>query len=221
MSLKLVVFDWDGTLMDSTGAISLCIRRACQDLHLPDPGASIASYVIGLGLSDAISYAVPEATAEQVQQLVDLYRKHYQLLGHRLVLFDDTLSVIQELTQTGCLMAIATGKSRLGLNRAFEQTDLTGVFHASRCADECFPKPHPQMLHELLEELGVAPDQALMVGDTSHDIKMARSADVRCVGLTTGAHRFETLYQSNPEHIFSSLTAMMPWLRQQLELESM
>lgn len=219
MSLKLVIFDWDETLMDSTGAISLCIRRSCQELQLPDPGASVASYVIGLGLSDALSYVAPNATKEQAQQLGELYRKHYQLLGHRLVLFEDTISVIQELEAADCLLAVATNKSRFGLNQALAQTNLTGVFHASRCADECFPKPHPQMLHELMEALGVEPHHTLMIGDTTHDINMARSAGVKSIGLTTGAHSLEVLQQSNPDRIFSSLSSMMPWLRQQLELE--
>lgn len=214
MPVKLVVFDWDGTLMDSTGTISRCIRQSCIEAGLPDPGASIADYVIGLGLSDALRHAAPGATDAQVARLVDRYRHYYRLWGDELVLFDDVRPVIHELESAGYVLAVATGKSRLGLEQAFDQCGLGKHFASSRCADECNPKPHPQMLHELMDELGFPADQTVMVGDTTHDIRMAQSAGAWSVAVTTGAHPEPALQAQAPTQIFSCLTDMLPWIRQ-------
>lgn len=213
MPARLVVFDWDGTLMDSTGTISRCIRQSCQEAGLPDPGASIANYVIGLGLHDALRHAAPGATETQVAHLVDRYRHYYRIWGNELVLFDDVMPVIAELEQAGYLLAVATGKSRLGLSSAFDQTGLGKQFLTSRCADECHPKPHPQMLFEIMEELNVAPHETVMIGDTTHDIRMAQAAGALSVGVTTGAHPVTSLHEAQPSHVAASLSGMLPWLR--------
>ena len=204
MPFKLVVFDWDGTLMDSTGTISRCIRKASTEAGLPDPGPSIASYVIGLGLSDALRHAAPGATPEQIQRLVERYRHYYRIWGDELVLFDDAMACINELAKCPVGLAVATGKSRLGLNQAFDQTGLGKIFQDS--------KPHQQLLYELMEEFAVRPEETVMIGDTTHDIKMAHAAGVSAIGLTTGAHPVSTLKGADPHHIFPSLQAMMPWL---------
>lgn len=214
MPAKLVVFDWDGTLMDSTGTISLCIRKSCQDAGLPDPGSSIANYVIGLGLHDALRHAAPGASDTQVAQLVDRYRHYYKQWGQQLVLFDDARDVVRQLESDGYLLAVATGKTRLGLSTAFDQTGIGIHFQTSRCADECNPKPHPQMLHEIMEELGVSPSETIMVGDTTHDIRMAQAAGALSVGVTTGAHPADSLHASKPDHVVPCLADMLPWLRQ-------
>jgi phosphoglycolate phosphatase len=220
MPFKLVVFDWDGTLMDSTGTISRCIRKASTEAGLPDPGPSIASYVIGLGLSDALKHAAPGASPEQIQRLVERYRHYYRIWGDELVLFDDAMSTIHQLAKHPINLAVATGKSRLGLNQAFDQTGLGKIFQSSRCADECNSKPHPQMLFELMEEFSARPEETVMIGDTTHDIKMAHAAGVSAVGLTTGAHPVSTLQAFEPHHIFPSLQAMTPWLLTNLISES-
>lgn len=213
MPVKLVVFDWDGTLMDSTGTISRCIRQSCQEAGLPDPGASIANYVIGLGLHDALRHAAPGASETQVARLVDRYRHYYRMWGDDLVLFDDARPVITQLEQEGYLLAVATGKNRLGLATAFDRTGVGVHFLTSRCADECNPKPHPQMLHEIMDELGVTPEQTVMIGDTTHDINMAKAAGSLSIGVTTGAHPMDSLQRSQPDHIAPSLAAMLPWLK--------
>jgi phosphoglycolate phosphatase len=215
MPAKLVVFDWDGTLMDSTGTISRCIRKSCVEAGLLDPGASIADYVIGLGLSDALRHAAPGATDTQVAHLVDRYRHYYKMWGNELVLFDDVDHVIDHLHSAGYVLAVATGKSRLGLEQAFDQSGLGKRFASSRCADECNPKPHPQMLLELMDELGFQPNETVMVGDTTHDIRMAQSAGTWSIGVTTGAHPLDALQAQSPTQIFSCLTDMLPWLREQ------
>lgn len=213
MPARLVVFDWDGTLMDSTGTISLCIRKACEEAGLPDPGASIANYVIGLGLQDALRHAAPDASDKQVAQLVDRYRHYYRMWGDDLVLFEGARAIIEDLEQAGYLLAVATGKTRLGLATAFDRTGIGRHFHTSRCADECNPKPHPQMLHEIMDELGINPSETVMVGDTTHDINMAHAAGVFSVGVTTGAHPVDTLERARPHQLFESLTPLNNWLR--------
>ncbi|HNK03774.1 MAG TPA: HAD hydrolase-like protein, partial [Accumulibacter sp.] len=134
----LLVFDWDGTLLDSAGAIVRAIQAACRDLGLPVPPEERARHVIGLGLSDALQYALPDLPAERYPQLVDRYRHHYLAHDHELHLFDGVPELIGELAEAGFLLAVATGKSRLGLRRAFAHSGIGQCFHASRCADECF-----------------------------------------------------------------------------------
>ena len=212
MTFDLVVFDWDGTLMDSTATITQCLRLACQEAGLPDPGAKAASYVIGLGLVDALKHTAPDATEQQVRHLVDRYRHHYLTRDHELVLFDQAMELVAALQKKGALLAVATGKTRLGLNRAFEQTGIGQFFASSRCADECHSKPNPQMLFELMEEFGVNPSRTVMIGDTTHDLFMAQSAGVAGIGLTTGAHRLDLLKEASPMAHFDSLAELSPWL---------
>ena len=212
MAFKMVVFDWDGTLLDSTGAIAKTIRRACVEAGLADPGPEIASFVIGLGLADALRHAAPDATEEQVAKLVDGYRRHYLSNDHELNLFDGVVPLLKQLNEMNVLCTVATGKSRAGLDRAMAQTGTAEYFSASRCADECFSKPHPQMLHELIEEFAVQPTDVVMIGDTTHDLNMARAAKTHAVAVRSGAHSAEMLEQVPHLKAFLSIDEAAPWL---------
>lgn len=212
MAFKMVVFDWDGTLLDSTGAITKVIRKACLEADLPDPGQEIASYVIGLGLADALRHAAPSANEEQVARLVNSYRQHYLSNDHELSLFEGVVPLLQALNDLNVICTVATGKSRQGLNRAMQQSDTTRFFAASRCADECFSKPHPQMLQELIDEFALAPNDVVMIGDTTHDLNMARSANTHAVAVRSGAHSAELLAQVPHLRSFQSINEAAPWL---------
>ena len=210
---RLIVFDWDGTVVDSIFAIAEAIRRAAADLGLPVPTEQQARHVIGLGLGDALRLAVPGLPAEQAQNFVNRYRYHYLIAGGADRPFDGIGPMLTGLRDSGRVLAVATGKSRRGLERAFEQTGFGSLFIASRCGDEGHPKPHPWMLESLAEETGIAPSDMLMIGDTSHDIGMARSAGSRAIGVAYGAHDLRELERARPDWIVDSVTQ----LRQLLE----
>jgi len=208
----LVVFDWDGTLSDSTAAIARAIQDAAADLGLPVPDDATASHVIGLGLHDALARAVPTLAQERIPEYSARYRFHYLAREAELVLFPGARELIAELRAAGALLAIATGKSQRGLQRALASTALGSEFAATRCADQTHPKPHPAMLLELADELMVVPQRTLMVGDTSHDLQMAEAANAAAVGLTTGAHPYGQLAACQPLALFDSLTEFHRWL---------
>lgn len=209
---ELIVFDWDGTLMDSTAAIVRAMRAASRDLGLPEPTDLRARQVIGLGLVEALSVAVPELAPQRYEEMADRYRFHYLSQDEEIVLFGGVLALIERLAREGHLLAVATGKSRRGLERALDQTGLRPWFDASRCVDECFSKPHPQMLEELMAELGVAPERTLMIGDTSHDLRMARNAGVGALGVSYGAHSAAHLAEQGPLACLESVEALDAWL---------
>lgn len=208
----LIVFDWDGTLMDSAGAIVTAIMAACADLGLPLPSEARARHVIGLGLVDALSHAVPELAPPDYPRMVERYRHHYLSSDHELSLFPGTLEMIAGLADAGRLLAVATGKSRVGLDRALGHTGLGEFFHSSRCADECFSKPHPAMLEELTDELGVRRDRTLMIGDTTHDLQMARNAGVAGLGVAFGAHPKDALLAESALAIVDTPAELAQWL---------
>lgn len=208
----LVVFDWDGTLSDSTAAIAKAIQDAAADLGLPVPDDATASHVIGLGLHEALARAVPTLPAERIGEYSARYRFHYLAREAELVLFPGARELIAELRQAGALLAIATGKSQRGLQRALASAGLGAEFAATRCADQTHPKPHPAMLLELADELMVAPQRVLMVGDTTHDLQMAEAANAAAVGLTQGAHPYEQLAACRPLALFDTLLQLHQWL---------
>ncbi|MFK7963188.1 MAG: HAD-IA family hydrolase [Burkholderiaceae bacterium] len=191
--VELVVFDWDGTLMDSTGAIASAIRAAAVDLGLREPSQAEASAVIGLGLSDALHQCVPDLRADQIAAFTDRYRLHYMAVDPELQAFEGVEAMLTGLTASPVPAAVATGKSRSGLNRVLDAMAWRRHFISTRCADEGTPKPHPWMLNDLIEEIGVSPEKTLMIGDTTHDLGMARAAGVRAIGVTYGAHPHELL----------------------------
>jgi phosphoglycolate phosphatase len=208
----LVVFDWDGTLSDSTTAIVRAIQDAAADLGLPVPDEATASHVIGLGLHEALAHAVPALAPERIAQFSAHYRLHYLAREDELELFAGARPLIAELQGAGVLLGIATGKSQRGLQRALAAAGLGAEFAATRCADQTHPKPHPAMLLELTAELGVAPERTLMVGDTTHDLRMAAAAKAAAVGLTQGAHPYEQLAACRPLALFDSLQQLHRWL---------
>ncbi len=214
MTYKMVIFDWDGTLLDSTGAIAKSIRRACLDSGLPDPGEEVASYVIGLGLSQALARAAPQASQSQINLMIDSYRKHYLSKDHDLELFSGVLPLITTLNAMGTICTVATGKSRQGLNRAMSNSGTTPYFKGSRCADECRSKPDPQMILELMDEFNVDPVHVVMIGDTTHDLYMAQSAGVHALSVQSGAHPLKLLNQVPHLKTFLSINELAPWLIQ-------
>ncbi|TVO53301.1 HAD-IA family hydrolase [Denitromonas halophila] len=211
---ELIVFDWDGTLLDSAGAIVRAIQAASGDLGLPVPEDARARHVIGLGLDDALHYAVPELTKNRYPEMVARYRHHYLSRDQELVLFDGVASTIAYLAEQGWLLAVATGKSRVGLDRALVHSGLGAYFHATRCADECFSKPHPAMLQELMSELSVAPEQTLMIGDTTHDLQMAQNAGVDGLAVSFGAHDVDALASVPSVALLATPAELDQWLRQ-------
>jgi phosphoglycolate phosphatase len=209
---ELLVFDWDGTLMDSAPAIIASIQESCRDLGLPVPGRERASHVIGLGLKDALSYAVPELPVSDYGKLAERYRHHYLARDPDIELFPGMREMLAELKRLGYLLAVATGKSRAGLDRVLEATQLKSHFDASRCADETHSKPNPAMLQELMAELDVEPDGTLMIGDTGHDLQMAMNAGVPALAVSYGAHPKESLAAFNPLACIDTPQELAPWL---------
>ena len=214
---ELVVFDWDGTLMDSTAAIAESIQLAAADLSLPVPDPRRAAHVIGLGLHDALRYAVPQLEPERLPAFVERYRHHFLRRDRALRLFEGVPEMLAWLrAHPSVLTAVATGKSRIGLERSLDETGLRAMFAATRCADEGLPKPDPWMLHDLCEQLGVEPSRALMVGDTTHDLDMAAAAGAQAVAVTCGAHPREALAARAPLAVHDTVAALDGWLRAQL-----
>lgn len=210
----LIVFDWDGTLMDSTATIVKCIQAAARDLGLPVPNKRAASHVIGLGLMDAMHAAMPDIDPKHYPRIVERYRFHYLGQDQDLTLFDGVREMLAELAHDGYFLAVATGKSRVGLNRALNTTGLLSVFDATRCADETFSKPHPAMLQELTRELGQDMSRTLMIGDTTHDLQMAINAGAAAVAVEYGAHPLKELAALSPLYSAASIPALHAWLRE-------
>jgi phosphoglycolate phosphatase len=209
----LIVFDWDGTLMDSTAVIAGSIQAACRDLGLTVPDDEAARHVIGLGLSQALRHAVPDAPESLYEPLVERYRHHFLAQDRAIPLFAGARETLAELHEAGYWLAVATGKSRMGLDRALESTGLKQYFHATRTADQTFSKPHPAMLLELMEELAVSAERALMIGDTTHDMQMAQNAQVDAVAVGYGAHPPEQLQELNPLALVKSFAELRAWLK--------
>lgn len=207
----LIVFDWDGTLMDSTAHIAHAIQNACKELELPIPSKTQARYVIGLGLAEAMSHTCPELPPERYQEMVAAYRKYY-LTNESVELFDGVKEGLASLKDTGAQLAVATGKSRAGLNRVLRETELGQYFDSTRTVDECHSKPHPDMLEQLTDELGADPQRTLMIGDTSHDLQMAINARTHSVGVSYGAHSLAELEACQPVQIFDSFINLHSWL---------
>lgn len=208
----LIVFDWDGTLMDSTATIVRSIQSAARDLGLPVPKDEQAAHVIGLGLQEAMAAVMPDMDTAMVPKMVERYRYHYLTKDPELVLFAGVRAMLNELSQEGYFLAVATGKSRVGLNRAMNATGLLSVFDATRCADETFSKPHPAMLQELTRELGQDLKRTLMIGDTTHDLLMASNAGAAAVAVEYGAHPLAQLQTCQSQFSARSVAELHQWL---------
>jgi len=209
----LIVFDWDGTLMDSAAAIVLAIKAACRDMGVPEPDDAQARHVIGMGLGDALRHAVPDLPEEAYPRMAERYRFHYLSRDQELHLFPGVEDMLRALAGEGRLLAVATGKSRLGLQRALAHSGLGPLFDSTRCADESFSKPHPAMLEELMEELGTPRERTLMVGDTTHDLQMARNAGVDALAVSFGAHPHALLAAESPVAILEQPLDYPLWFR--------
>ena len=208
----LLVFDWDGTLIDSAAHIAASLQQAFRDLGLPVPSTRQARHVIGLGLQDAMAYLNPGLGPDRYEAVADRYRVHF-LAGDRDVeLFPTVATGIPALNLEGYLMGIATGKSRRGLDRSLLATGLAPYFHTSRCADEGFPKPHPDMLHVVMEMVGTVPERTLMIGDTTHDLMLAANAGVDAVGVAYGAHPADSLMTERSLAVVESVGDLAHWL---------
>lgn len=210
----LIVFDWDGTLYDSTALIVGCIQAACADLGLAVPSRTDAAYVIGLGLHDALAHVAPGLPPERVPELGLRYRHHYFRRQHELSLFQGTIDLLHALKARNHWLAVATGKSRQGLNEALAHVELKGMFDGTRTADETASKPHPRMLLELISEFGVDPERTLMVGDTTHDLQLARNAGTHALAVSYGAHEPASFHQYNPRFVAHSMIELHDWLAQ-------
>lgn len=211
----LIVFDWDGTLMDSEAKIVTCMQAAIADVDLPDPGRAAVRQIIGLGLQEAMRALFPAADAADCERLAARYREHFLHLDRtESALFPGVTAGLEAFARAGYRLAVATGKARRGLDRVLEETATAHLFCATRCADEAFSKPHPRMLEDILDQTGVEAQRALMVGDTSYDLEMARNAGVAGLAVSYGAHPRERLMACRPLACLDSFRAVCAWLPQ-------
>jgi phosphoglycolate phosphatase len=208
----LIAFDWDGTLYDSTAVIARCIQLAVADVGGTVPTKAQASYVIGMGLMQALAHAAPDVPPDLYPRLGERYRHHYMAHQNDLSLFDGVLPMLQALKARHHWLAVATGKSRRGLDEVLRTVELHGVFDGSRTADETAGKPSPVMLNELMREFGVDPQRTLMIGDTTHDLQMAVNAGCASVGVSYGAHEPDAFHALGPRFVAHSVAELHDWL---------
>jgi len=212
LRFPLVIFDWDGTLADSTAVIRRALQRSAEDLRYPVPTDAQASFIIGMGLRPALAHAIPTLRDEDIVPLTERFRYHFVQGENEIVLFDGVPEMLAALRTRGHWLAVATGKSRRGLDRAFDTLGLRDFFVASRCADEGFSKPHPGMLHALFDKTGLRAAEAVMIGDTSHDLQLAENAGTASIAVTYGAHERELLIAHNPLTLVDSVSALRAYL---------
>ena len=212
--IDLIVWDWDGTLADSTGMITKAVVDAAAQVGLPTLDPKAASNIIGLGLKESIHALFGDIPAEQAQALARQYTANYYAGEQEIPLFTGAQALISELHRRGHKQAVATGKGRRGLNLALERSGLSKYFHETRTVDECFSKPHPQMLDELMDILVATPQRTLMIGDSSYDLQMAQNAGVQALAVTFGAQFADKLLRYNPKGIFNEFSELSYWLLQ-------
>jgi phosphoglycolate phosphatase len=212
LNFDLIAFDWDGTLFDSTKIIVRCIQAAVRDVGGTVPTDEAAAYVIGLGLMQALAHAAPDVPESKYPELGARYRHHYIAHQNDISLFDGVLPLLASLKARGHKLAVATGKSRHGLDEALHAVELRGRFDGSRTADETAGKPHPRMLHELMDQFGVTPARTLMIGDTTHDLQMAVNAGCASIGVSYGAHEFAAFELLKPRFVAHSVAELQDWL---------
>lgn len=208
----LIAFDWDGTLFDSTAIIARAIQAAVRDVGGTVPSDQDASYVIGMGLMQALAHAAPDVPKSLYPQLGERYKHHYSAQQHELTLFQGVLPLLAELKSRHHWLTVATGKSRAGLNEALRSVALQGVFDGSRTADETAGKPSPLMLNQLMREFGADPERTLMIGDTTHDLQMALNAGCASLGVSYGAHEPDAFHALRPRFVAHSVQELRDWL---------
>ena len=208
----LIAFDWDGTLSNSTAVIVHSIQAAVADVGGKPPSDDQASYVIGMSLMDALISAAPDVPPQKHVELANRFRYHYIQHKDDISLFAGVLPLLKALRARGFLLTVATGKSRRGLDEALQEPLLQGVFDGSRTADETEGKPSPLMLQELMSEWGVEPERVLMIGDTTHDLEMARNAGCASLAVAYGAHPPESFARYEPLLVAHSVAQLRDWL---------
>jgi phosphoglycolate phosphatase len=208
----LIAFDWDGTLFDSTAIIVQCIQRAVADVGGVVPSDKDAAYVIGMGLMQALAHAAPSVPPEKYPELGARYRHHYSILQHELSLFAGVMPMLSMLKRRNHWLAVATGKSRRGLDDVLTHVSMKNLFDTTRTADETAGKPSPLMMNQIMRELGVEPERCLVVGDTTHDLQMAINAGCDHLAVTYGAHEEEQLRAHAPVHVATSVPDLHQWL---------
>lgn len=215
-SFNLLVFDWDGTLMDSEASIVTCMQGAINDLGCEPRSETEIKNIIGLGLREAIDTLYPGTDDAFLKAMVDRYRYHFLGGGgDQAELFPGAAETVRSLSEAGYLLAVATGKGRKGLDMVLEKTGLGHYFQATRCADETFSKPHPQMLEELMDVLGAEPGETLMIGDTEYDMQMANNAGAHALAVCYGVHERERLVQHNPLYCLDDISELSGWLAEE------
>jgi phosphoglycolate phosphatase len=218
---QLIVFDWDGTLIDSEARIVNCMRAAITDLQLPARSHDEMRNVIGLGLQEALNTLYPESDVSVYQDLVERYRHHFLFQDDTpSELFAGVEALLRTLTERGHYIAIATGKGRVGLDKALDDTGLRNYFDYTRCADETRSKPHPQMLEEIMERLGVEPNDTVMIGDTEYDMQMANNAGTSALAVSYGVHEKQRLLACNPLDCVDDISALHAWLTQTMPVRA-
>lgn len=211
---QLIIFDWDGTLMDSAAKIVHCFERAFAAAGAGYPGDAAVRRIIGLGLAEAVAALMPAADVAARTAVTENYRQNFLALdSESMSLFPGVREGLSALTAQGLLLAIATGKSRRGLDRVLGHTGLGDFFIASRCADEAFSKPHPRMLEDILDRTGMTAAQALMIGDTTYDMLMAKAANMAGLAVSYGVHARDELLQHGPLDCCDSFHEVMTWLQ--------
>ena len=212
-SLRLLVFDWDGTLMDSIGPIVACTQATIRELGLEQVPDETIRCTVGLGLRETIETLSPGCDDRLFGSILEGYRKNwYETYRDMPLLFSGVEAMLRDLAAEGYLLAVATGKSRRGLDYALEQTGLREVFHVTRTVDEAFSKPHPKMLLDILDELGVSPRETVMIGDTTFDLEMARNARTHGIGVCSGGHGREELLSQEPLACLDQVADLAAWL---------
>ncbi len=211
-AIELVVFDWDGTLIDSTAPIVDALCLTATDLGLPPPSREQARQVVGLGLAQAIRHIAPSASGEQLAAFIDGCRARFAVLNDELRPFAGIVDLLEDLHALGVPLAVATGMSRSGLDRALARLNWVSLFAGTRCGDEGIPKPDAWMLRDLCDTLGVAPSRAVMIGDTTHDLGMAAAAGAPGVAVSYGAHRREALAAGQPAALVDEVAQLRAWL---------
>ena len=205
---EIIIFDWDGTLIDSQANIVQCFQLVINELNLPERSNPQISNIIGLGMREALKELFPGQDADLYEQMVDRYRYHF-FASNPSEPFEGAKEVLSELSRAGYVLAVATGKGRNGLNKALLHTGFGEYFHVTRCADETRSKPHPQMLEEILEHTGMDPGQAVMVGDTEYDLEMAKNAGMSSIGVSYGVHEGERLLKHKPITVINEIRALL------------
>jgi len=212
---RLIVFDWDGTLMDSIERIATSMQRAFVDVGLTSPSDEDVREIIGLSLDKAIALLAPDTDETILKRITDRYRHHFVDASEiPMPMYPNATKMLESLKARGYLLGVATGKARRGLDRVFQDIDCHHLFDATRCADETESKPHPKMLNELMLELKVSAEQTLMVGDTEFDMVMASNAGVDAIGVSYGVHERQRLLENQAVDCMDSIEQLNNWFDQ-------